>query len=387
MTPRRHCPLIVAIAFSSAIVVASLPSHAKSINAGNGQISPHPPFQIQDVADFNTPWAIAFLPDGHMLVTEKGGKLFLTDQQGQKHQVSGVPKVMAEGQTGLLDVAIAPDFEDSRRVYFSYTKASRNGSSLVVSSATLTSSDSHPALTDITTVWQQGLSAWGGQPGGVIAFSPDGHYLFVGVGDRMQPDTAQDPDAPAGKILRLSLDGATPRDNPKALEKGTRAQTWSLGHRNPYGLAFSSSNRLWEVEMGPQGGDELNLIKPATNYGWADVSNGDNYNGTPIPDHSTKSDYEAPRVYWNPVISPGGMAFYKGDQFPAWDGSLLISALSGQGLVRVGMDTNDQVNKVERWNLGKRIRDVAIAPDGGVWIIADAHPGQLMKLIPEQHSR
>jgi glucose/arabinose dehydrogenase len=222
----------------------------------------------------------------------------------------------------------------------------------------------------------------GGQSGGIIAFDPDGTHLFLTSGDRMRPATAQDPDQALGKILRLNLDGTTPTDNPHSVEGGVRAQTWTTGHRNPYGLAFDAEGRLWEHEMGPRGGDELNLIEPGRNYGWPLVSNGDNYSGTKIPRHSTRPEFAAPAVYWTPVIAPAGLAFYEGAMFPQWKGSALIGGLVARALVRVTFGANGQADEADRWDMGARIRDVAVAPDGAVWVIEDSNPGRLLRLTP-----
>jgi glucose/arabinose dehydrogenase len=195
----------------------------------------------------------------------------------------------------------------------------------------------------------------------------------------MEPETAQDPGAARGKILRLNRDGSAPADNPMAGQAGIRALTWTTGHRNPYGLAFAPDGRLWEHEMGPRGGDELNLILPGKNYGWPVVSNGDQYSGIPIPRHGTHPEFEAPFVYWTPVIAPAGLAFYQGSQFPTWRGSALIGGLVARGLVRIAFES-DGARQADRWSLGARIRDVAVAPDGAIWIIQDGTNAALLRL-------
>ena len=198
----------------------------------------------------------------------------------------------------------------------------------------------------------------------------------------MRPKSAQDPAQTRGKLLRLNLDGSTPADNPQTEEGGVRGQTWTTGHRNPYGLAFAPNGKLWLHEMGPRGGDEFNLIEPGRNYGWPLVSNGDNYDGTPIPRHITRPEFAAPAVYWTPVIAPAGLVFYEGSMFPQWRGSALIGGLRVRSLVRVSFGTNGQPDEAERWNMGARIRDVAVAPDGAVWLIEDNNPGRLLRLTP-----
>ncbi|MEL4071374.1 PQQ-dependent sugar dehydrogenase [Ochrobactrum sp. GPK 3] len=377
-----HLSLLFALAAS----VASVPIHSAwsaSINAGDRKAEAELPFNVTSVAEFNTPWAIAFLPDGRLVVTEKPGKMFIATEAGKKTEVSGVPKVAYSGQNGLLDVEPAPDFAKTKALYFTYNEPAEGGSSVVLARAILAESDGKAALEDVTTLWKQDVVAKGGQPGGKIAFAPDGKHLFLSVGERMQPATAQDAKAPMGKILRMNLDGSVPEDNPHASEGGIRGLTWTTGHRNPYGLAFAPDGKLWENEMGPRGGDEFNLIKPGLNYGWPLVSNGDNYSGRPIPRHSTRPEFEAPLLYWTPVISPGGLVFYKGDMFKSWDGSALIAGLSSMALVRVSFDGKGQPDEAQRFDMGNRIRDVTVGPDGAIWVIEDDNPGRLLKLTPK----
>lgn len=351
---------------------------APSVNAGRNAPSAEKPFKETAVASFDYPWAIAFLPDGRLLVTEKPGRLFVTTQQGEKTEIAGLPKVNYSGQNGMLDVAVSPNFATSRAIYVTYSEPGAGGSSLALARAVL----SDKRLDDFKVIWRQMPKGAGGQPGGIIAFSPDGRYLFLTSGDRMRPNTAQDPDQALGKVLRLNLDGSTPADNPQASAGGVRAQTWTSGHRNPYGLAFAADGKLWLHEMGPRGGDELNLIEAGRNYGWPLVSNGINYDGTPIPPHSTRPDLEPPRVYWTPVIAPAGLAFYNGEMFPAWKGSALIGGLVLQGIVRIAFDAGGGAREADRWPLGHRIRDVAVAPDGAVWLIEDEDGGRLLRLTP-----
>lgn len=368
---------------ASMVALPVLDVSAESINAGGRKAEASAPFTATSVAEFDTPWAIAFLPDGRLLLTEKGGKIFIVTQSGDKTAVDGVPEVAFSGQNGLLDIAPAPDFEKGKAVYFSYNEPAKNGSSVVLVRAVLDEGDGKAALQDKTTIWKQDAAARGGQPGGIIAFEPDGKHLFLSVGDRMLPATAQDEEAPMGKILRMNLDGSVPKDNPHADAGGVRALTWSTGHRNPYGLAFGSDGKLWEHEMGPRGGDEFNLIKPGLNYGWPVVSNGDNYSGRPIPRHSTRPEFEPPLVYWTPVIAPAGLAFYEGDMFPEWRGSALIGGLSVMSLVRVVIDKDGKVDEAERFEMENRVRDVAVGPDGAIWLIEDDNPGRLLKLTPK----
>jgi glucose/arabinose dehydrogenase len=375
----RNWTLTAATILSMCVLCPS--ADAASINAGNRAASPTRPFTSTAVAEFDTPWAIAFLPDGRMLATEKPGRIFLVTQSGRKTKVANVPPVLASGQNGLLDIVTAPDFASSSQVYFTYVEPGEGGR-LVLSRAVLFISENSAALANLTVIWRQTPAGGGGQPGGIIAFDPQGSHLFLTVGDRMQPNSAQDPSQARGKLLRLNLDGSAPDGNPHASKGGTLGQTWTTGHRNPYGLAFAPDGRLWLHEMGPRGGDEFNLIEPGRNYGWPIVSNGDNYNGTPIPRHSTRPEFAAPAIYWTPVIAPAGLAFYEGAMFPQWRGSALIGGLRARCLVRVIFGADGQPDEVERWNMRARIRDVAVAPDGAIWLIEDSNPGRLLRLTP-----
>lgn len=370
----------VTLTILAAALIFTSAAPAQSINAGDRPASTTRPFTVQAVADFDTPWAIAFLPDGRMLVTEKPGRVYLVTQTGSKVEVGNVPDVAASGQNGLLDIAVAPDFKTHSRVYFTYVEPGDNGSRLVLARATLSISHDSATLKNRTVIWRQTPAGGGGQPGGVIAFDPQGRHLFLTVGDRMRPQSAQDPDQACGKVLRLNLDGSTPGDNPFAAQGGVRAEIWTIGHRNPYGLAFAPDGRLWLIEMGPRGGDELNLIKEGRNYGWPIVSNGSQYSGFPIPDHDTRPEFAAPAIYWTPVISPAGLVFYEGAMFPQWQGSALIGGLSSHSLIRIAFDANGHPHEADRWDMEARIRDVAVAPDGAVWIIEDSSPGRLLRL-------
>ncbi|WP_348531780.1 PQQ-dependent sugar dehydrogenase [Rhizobium sp. 16-449-1b] len=336
------------------------------------------------MADFDTPWAIAFLPDGRLLVTEKPGRMFLVSQSGRKTPITNVPDVAASGQNGLLDVAVSPTYRSDRRIYISYVEPGDGGSGLALAEATLAVSGPQASLQNLNVIWRQTPKGGRGQPGGIIAFDPAGRHLFLTSGDGMIPSGVQDQNQTLGKVLRLNLDGSTPDDNPQVEDGGVPAQTWTMGHRNPYGLAFAPDGKLWLHEMGPRGGDEVNLIEPGRNYGWPLVSNGDNYSGTPIPRHSTRPELAPPALYWNPVIAPAGMAFYNGQMFPEWRGSALIGGLVATGLVRISFAANGAVDEADRWDMQARIRDVAEAPDGAVWVIEDDNPGRLLRLTPSR---
>lgn len=365
------------------VVLAANPILAQE-NAGGNEASSELPFTVTEVASFTTPWALTFMPDGRMLVTQKPGGMYIVTEEGEKQEVSGMPEVFFEGQNGMLDVALAPSFDDDQAIYLTYVEPGEGGGGLALARAVLSEGEGSAELTDFNVIWRQDPMGGGGQPGGIIAFSPDGQYLFLTSGDRMLPETAQDPDQTLGKVLRLNLDGSAPDDNPVADQDGVKAQTWTSGHRNPYGLAFDSEGRLWEHEMGPAGGDELNLLEAGTNYGWPDVSFGDNYNGTPIPKPETNPDFALPALYWAPVIAPAGLVFYEGDMFPDWDGSALIGGLRAQSLVRVTFNEDGSATEADRWAMERRIRDVAVAPDGAVWLIQDANEGALLRLTPSE---
>jgi glucose/arabinose dehydrogenase len=373
------------------------------------------PFVATQVGDFEEPWAIAFLPDGRALVTEKRGGLKIWRSGGPAIDVAGAPAVAYGGQGGMLDVAPAPDFAASRLVYLSYAEPGPGGSGLALARARLVEEGGAARLDGLRVIWRQLPRGQGGQFGGIIAFAPDGGSLFLSSGERQRFTPAQDPDQALGKILHLTLDGAPASVNPGAGRTGassvlvtdppdntgdaagapgrrvtlatpnlTPAETWSTGHRNPYGLAFAPDGRLWEHEMGPMGGDELNLIEPGRNYGWPLVSNGDNYDGSPIPDHPTRPDLAAPALFWNPSVSPAGLVFYTGAMFPAWRGSALMGALSGQALIRIAFD-GAAPRKADQWDMRTRIRDVAQAPDGSVFLLEDGGHGaggRLYRLTP-----
>jgi glucose/arabinose dehydrogenase len=338
------------------------------------------PFDIAVEGRFDRPFAMAFLPDGRLLVTEKPGALKLWAPGGKTVDVAGVPKVAVVDQGGLLDVALSPKFAQDHFVYLTYSEPRPDGSSMALARARLVEKDGAARLDGLRVIWRQGSDGSGGQFGAVIAFSPDGKYLFLTSGERQRKTPAQDPDQALGKILRLYPDGSTPPFNPVP-GQGVRSQTWSSGHRNPYGLAFAADGRLWETEMGPKGGDELNMILPGRNYGWPVVSNGDNYDGSPIPDHHPGDGFAAPKLFWNPSISPGCFMIYSGSLFPRWRGSGFIAALSGEALIRVTLN-GDKAAKADQWDMGARIRDVAQGPQGTVWLLEDGEGARLLKLTP-----
>jgi glucose/arabinose dehydrogenase len=342
-------------------------------------------FVTTPITQFEEPWAMSFLPDGRLLVTEKQGRLLIVTQDGGKSDpVQGVPDIDFGGQGGLGDVVVHPEFASNRHVYISYVEAGDGdvrGAAVARARLALTD-DGGGRLDDVEVIWRQDPKVTGrGHFGHRIAFSPDG-YLFISSGERQKFDPAQDMNQNLGKVLRLNADGTIPGDNPFSDQGGVTAQIWSLGHRNPLGIAFDSQGRPWDVEMGPGGGDELNLVIRGENYGYPIVSNGDHYDGREMPDHDTRPEFAAPKVWWTPVISPGGLLFYSGDLFPAWKGNAFIAGLSSESLVRVTVD-GDSAAEAERFDMEKRIRAVNQGPNGAIWLLEDRSGGRLLKLTPE----
>ena len=346
------------------------------------------PFVTHEVAKFSSPWAMAFLTGSGRplldaaLLTEREGRLWIVDtRSGAKTAVAGVPAVHVAGQGGLGDVAVHPDFVVNRRVYLSFVEAGPDGTSgAAVGYGTLdTTNAAQAALTGFKVIWRQSPKVDGnGHFSHRMAFGPDG-LLYLSSGDRQKFTPAQDMGGNLGKVLRLTDEGAPAPGNPWAAQGGIAATFWSIGHRNLLGLAFAPDGRLWESEMGPMGGDEVNLIVAGKNYGWPRASNGSNYDGSDIPDHRAGDGFEPPKVWWNPSISPGGLMIYTGDKFPRWKGDALVPALSGQALIRVDID-GDKAVKAEQWEMGERIRAVDQGPDGSVFVIEDE--GRLLRLDP-----
>lgn len=397
-----------------ALTLMTAPAWAQ-VNAGEQKGDPNLPFKMDQIATFNLPWRIAVLPDGRLLVTEKTGPVWLVTPQGQKTSVSNAPAVLFQGQGGMLGIYTSPKFESDRNVYLTYSEPGEGGSSLALAKAKLNVGEGTASLDGLQVIWRDGERGKGGQFGAAVAFSPDGQFLFLTVGDRQRFTPAQDPNQPLGKILRLTLDGKPAPGNPGAGKTGektvpvidpardteaaktapvvrtyefpgpntTPAEVWSTGHRTPYGLAFSPDGKLWELEHGPRGGDELNLIEAGKNYGWPLVSYSTNYNGVPIPSPDTRTDLVKPVIYWTPVIAPGNFVFYKGAMFKQWQGSALIGGMATRAISRVTFDGKGGAAPAERWDVGKQIRDIAVAPDGAIWVVENANPGGLYRVTPK----
>jgi glucose/arabinose dehydrogenase len=399
----------------SSTLLISLLAIATSIGA-QGPANPPPnvvsssagSIRIERLATLEYPWGLAPLPDGRLLITEKPGRLRIWENGRLSEPVQGVPSVVNRSpgeQGGLLDVKADPNFASNRLVYLSYVEADPRGAtipetgelrfstfvdytdSIVRGGAIARGRLEGNALRDVQVIWRQVPKMGGrGHFGVRMAFGPDGK-LYATSGDRMRFDPAANLKSNLGKVVRINPDGSTPADNPFAATDTARADIWTSGHRNILGAAFDPSGRLWALEMGPLGGDELNLIQRGKNYGWPFVSNGDNYAGPSIPDHATSRTYAAPVRSWTPVIAPSGALFYSGVMFPAWRGSLLVGGLATQSLVRLQLDGETRVSVEERVFMGRRIRDVAQARDGAILVIVDDAKGDLLRLTPSAPTR
>lgn len=357
-------------------------SAEKSSNRQNSKLI-NQQYQIEKIAQFNEPWALAALPDGRLLITEKSGVLKLFNPKTkQALSVAGIPSVAYAGQGGLGDVAIHPDYSKNHWLYLSYAEKGQAGNAAVLIRAELDlTQPNQPKLKNIKRIWEQ-----------VPKVSGHGHYahrivfdqqnkLWISSGERQKFNPAQDMNSNLGKILQLNDDGTPASDNPFYSKGGVTAQIWSLGHRNPLGLAFDQQNQLWVAEMGPQGGDELNRVLKGENYGYPLVSNGNHYDGALIPDHQTRPEFRAPEIDWTPVISPSSLMVYQGDALPQWKNKALIGGLSSQSIVIVDI-SKKPVEEVQRLDMGKRIRGLLQAQDGAIWVIEDEADAYLLKIKP-----
>jgi aldose sugar dehydrogenase len=393
--------LLCAAAIAALLVPATTAAPQGTGSGGQVIQTKSGPVAIEKLATLEEPWGMAFLPDGRLLITEKPGRLRIYADGKLSEPVSGVPKVAYREQGGLLDVEVDPDFARNNLVYLSYAEAAEQQppnardepdprfggyfdkeDNVLKGAAVARGRLNGLALQDVKVIWRQVPKTIGrGHFGGRLAFAPDGK-LFIVSGERMRFDPAQDPAANLGKVVRINSDGSIPADNPFAGKTGAQADVWTLGHRNPLGAAIHpTTGRLWINEMGPRHGDELNIPDPGKNYGWPVVSNGDNYDGSPIPDHPTRPDLAAPAFYWHPAISPSGLMFYTGSRFKDWNGNAFIGGLSSETLLRLTLK-GDKVDSEERIGVQRRIRDVIQAPDGAVLLLSDGPKGELLRLTP-----
>lgn len=352
------------------------------------------PFNVKPITEFDEPWAMTFMPDGTMLVTEKKGRMFVVNSDGEKSAVSGLPDVDYGGQGGLGDVVLHPKFSRNNLVYISFVESTRGRTrGAAVGRGQLDLTTQRPTLTNFEILWRQYPKVTGRGHYGHRLFFDNNGFLWITSGDRQKFTPAQDMQSNLGKVLRLNDDGSVPADNPfvnhaasnPLVDKaGVYGQIWSLGHRNPLGIAQDSQGQLWVIEMGPRHGDELNLVGKALNYGYPEVSNGDHYDGRSMPDHDTRPEFEAPKITWIPAISPGHLAFVTGNQFKAWKGDALVAGLGSKAIVRIRVDAT-QAREIERYPMDARIRSALEGPQGAIWVLEDergASKGRLLQLTP-----
>jgi aldose sugar dehydrogenase len=374
--------IALASAFTAALCVAhAQENRVQTVTSQTGKV------RIETIArGLEHPWGLAFLPDGRMLVTERPGRLRVVSKEGQiSEPLSGVPRVFARGQGGLLDVALAPDFASSRLVYLTYAEPGEGGTAgTAVARGRL--NDAATGLDNLQVIFRQQPKVEGPNHfGSRLVFTPDGK-LFVTLAERFKFDPAQDLSNHLGSIVRINLDGTVPNDNPFVGRQNARPEIWSYGHRNIQAATLHpQTGALWVAEMGPRGGDELTRPEAGKNYGWPEVSWGRHYDGRDIPDPPTRPNFAGSIHQWTPVISPSGMTVYSGDVFPAWRGSLLIGGLSASAIVRVTLD-GEKVTGEDRINLNARVRDVRQGPDGAVYALTDADSGRLVRLTPDDGS-
>ena len=384
--------LILAAASSIALIACNGNSAAQTDPTSGGDqltaVDPAEPFEIEVMGDFDEPWAMAFLPDGRLVITEQGGTMKFLDFGADTPRlgtITGLPQVDYGGQGGLGDVAAHPDFAENNLLYFSFAEAGDGDTrGAAVARGRLDCQEADACtLQDVEVIWRQAPKVTGrGHYGHRILFDEDG-YLWISSGDRQKMEPAQDLSNTLGSVIRLNDDGSVPDGNPFADRGGVSAQIWSYGHRNPLGFAFDSAGQLWVLEHGPAGGDELNRIERGANYGWPERSGGSHYDGTEIPDHEVGGEFTGPVVNWTPVIAPGNLIFYRGELFPGWRGDAIASGLKVQALVRIDME--GEPREAARYDMGARIRSVIEGPDGALWALEDEDDdsqGRLLRLTP-----
>ncbi|KAH8891463.1 soluble quino protein glucose dehydrogenase [Thozetella sp. PMI_491] len=367
------------VSYALALVTGALAGPPPSIGPRQAQ-----PWKSTTISTHQEGWAFAFLPDGKILVNERRGNMKLVDPVAKSTpgSITGVPSVAYGGQGGFHDIALHPQYVENNIVYISYAESGGGGAGCAAARAKLTLNGTGGALSDLQVIWRHSQKAGGGlQFACRLLFDKTDGSLWISSGEINQMWPSQSMTTNLGKMIHLYDNGTSFAGNPFASEGAVQSQIWSLGHRNPLGIDWDAQGRLWEVEMGPRGGDELNLIQKGANYGWPVVCEGTHYNGTTIPKHASNSKMTAPKAFWVPVISPGGLIIYKGDLFSSWKGNAIIVGLSSQQIVRVTI-TGDMAKEAQRIPMGKRMRGIREDKDGAIWVLEDGAGGKLMKLTP-----
>lgn len=380
---------LVAIALSPAAALIASCSQAQT--GDSAPAASASPFTITEKGTFDQPWGTAFAPGTNVLfITEKPGTMKFVDvASGQLGTVTGTPEVAMGGQGGFGDVAFLESESAAtlgrRTIYLTWAEAAEGQArNAALGKGTLVCEAADACrIEGLQVIWRQSPKiASPGHFSHRIEFSPDGKYLFLGSGERMQGEPAQGLDNNLGKVLRLNLDGTPAEGNPFAAQGGVAREIWSFGHRNIAGLQFDLDGQLWDLEHGPRGGDEINKVESRANYGWPTRSNGDNYNGDPIPDHSADDGFTKPAISWNPVIAPGDFIFYSGKQWPEWRGQALAAGLGTMSIVRVSLDGSKGTEEA-RYTFTKRLRDIVEGPDGAIYVVEDGPGGRLLQLTPQ----
>jgi glucose/arabinose dehydrogenase len=374
--------LRVSLAAFLVATTASPPAVAQTIESSAG------PLTAAVIAEgLDHPWALGFLPEGRMLVTERSGQLRVVDDGAVGEPIAGMPEVYNQGQGGLLDLALAPDFASSGRIYLTFSEPAQSaglqrGQGTAVLSATLVLEGNSGRLENSQVIFRMNkFTNTNRHFGSRVVIGNDGN-LFVTLGERGDMNRAQDFGDLAGAIVRIAPDGSVPSDNPRP--EGWAPELWSKGHRNPQGATLREDGTLFTVEHGARGGDEVNMPQPGANYGWPVITYGVDYSGVPIGEGTEKEGLEQPLHYWDPSISPSGLDFYDAALIPGWEGDLLSGGLSGQVLVRLDME-GDEIVGEERLFEGQlgRIRDVRVGPDGAIYLLTDEDNGRLIRVAPE----